>query len=73
MRCIITRLSLEQFEIIRHDLENAYDLYDVFCAVLYMLRGVVENVTFRVGNWFTITSGQSLIKTAKAFAGNILN
>lgn len=43
-------ISREQFEIIRHDLENAkkkprprtYDLYDVFCAVLYMLRGGVQ-------------------------------
>jgi transposase len=39
-------VSLEQFEIIRSILESArkvthprrYDLYDIFCAVLYVLR-----------------------------------
>ena len=40
-------ISREQFELIREDLENAkrktrprtYDLYDIFCAVLYVLHG----------------------------------
>lgn len=40
-------ISPEQFEIIRPDLENAkkrtrprkYDLYDIFYAVLYVLKG----------------------------------
>ena len=46
-------ITREQFEIIRPDLENAKrktrprDLYDIFCAVLYVLRGVVANVTER--------------------------
>ena len=48
-------ITREQFEIIRPDLENAkrktrprkYDLYDIFCAVLYILRGVVANVAKR--------------------------
>ena len=44
-------ITREQFEIIRPDLENAkkktrprkYDLYDIFCAVLYVLRGGMED------------------------------
>ena len=65
-------ITREQFEIIRPDLEAAKrktrpsDLYDIFCAVLYVLRGVVANAKiFQVGNWFIITSqfGQSLMKT----------
>ena len=48
-------ITREQFEIIRPDLEAAkiktrprkYDLYDIFCAVLYILRGVVANVAKR--------------------------
>ena len=39
-------ITREQFEIIRQDLENAkkktrprkYDLYDIFCAVLYVVK-----------------------------------
>ena len=71
-------VTREQFEIIRPDLEAAkkktkprkYDLYDIFCAVLYVLRGVVANAKiFRVGNWFTITSpfGQKLMKQESVF------
>jgi transposase len=40
-------ISREQFELIREDLENAkkktkprkLDLYDIFCAVLYIVKG----------------------------------
>ncbi len=43
-------ISREQFEIIRQDLENAKkktkprrtDLYDVFCAILYVLKGGIQ-------------------------------
>lgn len=43
-------ISKEQFEIIRKDLENAkkrtrprkVDLYDVFCAILYLLKGGIQ-------------------------------
>ena len=43
-------ITREQFEIIRSDLEEAkkrtrprtYDLYDVFCAVLYILKGGIQ-------------------------------
>ena len=43
-------ISREQFEIIREELEQAkrktrprkYDLYDIFCAVLYVLRGGIQ-------------------------------
>ena len=43
-------ISREQFELIREDLENAkrktrprtYDLYDIFCAVLYVLHGGIQ-------------------------------
>jgi len=39
-------ITREQFELIRHSLESArktthprkYDLYDIFCAILYLLR-----------------------------------
>ena len=45
-------ISREQFEIIREELENLqkkthprkYDLYDIFCAVLYLLK---EGCTWR--------------------------
>ena len=44
-------ISRGQFELIRAELEQAkhktkprkYDLYDIFCAVLYVLRGGVES------------------------------
>ena len=48
-------ISKEQFEIIRKDLENAkkrtrprkVDLYDVFCAILYLLKGnKILKITF---------------------------
>ena len=66
-------ISREQFEIIRTDLENAkkktrprkYDLYDIFCAVLYVVKGGIQwRKIFRVGNWFTTTSlyGQRKMK-----------
>ena len=43
-------ISREQFELIREELEQAkrrtrprkYDLYDIFCAVLYVLRGGIQ-------------------------------
>ena len=43
-------ISREQFELIREELEQAkrrtrpgkYDLYDNFCAVLYVLRGGIQ-------------------------------
>lgn len=43
-------ISREQFEIIREDLESAKkrtrprktDLYDVFCAILYLLKGGIQ-------------------------------
>ena len=43
-------VSREQFEVIRADLENARkktrprktDLYDIFCAVLYVVRGGIQ-------------------------------
>ena len=43
-------ITREQFESIRHDLEQArrktrprqYDLYDIFCAVLYIVRNGVQ-------------------------------
>ena len=43
-------ITREQFEIIRPELEGVkkktrprkYDLYDIFCAVLYILRGGVQ-------------------------------
>ena len=42
-----SNITREQFEIIREDLENAkqrtkprrYDLYDIFCGILYVLKG----------------------------------
>ena len=45
-------ITREQFEIIRPDLEAAkrktrprkYDLYDIFCAVLYVLLGGMEEM-----------------------------
>lgn len=45
-------ISREQFEKIREDLEktkkktrpNKYDIYDIFCAILYLLR---ERCTWR--------------------------
>ena len=57
-------ITREQFEIIRDDLENAkkkthprtYDLYDIFCALLYLLK---EGCTWRgiphdFPNWGTV-------------------
>ena len=43
-------ITREQFEIIRSDFEQAkkrtrprtYDLYDVFCAVMYVLKGGIQ-------------------------------
>ena len=43
-------ITREQFKIIREDLENAkqktkprkYDLYDIFCGVLYVLKGGIQ-------------------------------
>ena len=43
-------ITREQFEIIREELENAkqrtkprkYDLYDIFCGVLYVLRDGIQ-------------------------------
>ena len=43
-------ITREQYEIIRKDLENAkrktkprkYDLYDIFCGVLYVLKGGIQ-------------------------------
>jgi transposase len=43
-------ISREEFEIIRYDLENAkkrtkprkVDLYDMFCAVLYVVKGGIQ-------------------------------
>lgn len=43
-------VTRDQFEIIRKDLEKAkmttkprkYDLYDVFCAILYVLKGGIQ-------------------------------
>ena len=43
-------ITRKQFEIIRSDLENAkkktrprkYDLYDIFCAVLYVVKGGIQ-------------------------------
>ena len=43
-------ITREQFEIIREDLENAkqktkprkYDLFDIFCGVLYVLKGGIQ-------------------------------
>ena len=43
-------ITREQFAIIRPDLDKAkrntrprkYDLYDIFCAVLYVLRGGIQ-------------------------------
>ena len=43
-------ISREQFELIREELEQAkrrtrprkYDLYDIFCGVLYVLRGGIQ-------------------------------
>ena len=43
-------ITREQFEIIREDLENAkrktkprkYDLYDIFCGVLYVLKDGIQ-------------------------------
>lgn len=43
-------ISREQFEIIREELEHSrrktkprkYDLYDIFCGILYVLRGGIQ-------------------------------
>ena len=43
-------ISQEQFEIIREELEHSrrktkprkYDLYDIFCGILYVLRGGIQ-------------------------------
>jgi transposase len=75
-------ITRDQFELIRHELEAAknithprkYDLYDIFCAVLYILKeGVTwralphdypkwENVYFHYSAWANIKEdGMSLI------------
>ena len=43
-------ISMEEFEIIRNDLENfkkktrprKVDLYDIFCAILYIVKGGIQ-------------------------------
>ena len=43
-------ISREEYELIRQDLENAkkrtkpltYDLYDIFCAILYVVKGGIH-------------------------------
>ena len=43
-------ISREEFEIVREDLETAKkrtkprqtDLYDIFCAILYVVKGVMS-------------------------------
>ncbi len=43
-------ISREEYELIRSDLENAkkhtkplhYDLYDIFCAILYVIKGGIQ-------------------------------
>ncbi len=43
-------ISREEYELIRQDLENAkkrtkpltYDLYDIFCAILYLVKGGIQ-------------------------------
>ena len=50
MHDYLSDISQKQFELIREDLENAkrktrprtYDLYDIFCAVLYVLHGGIQ-------------------------------
>ena len=50
MRDYPSDISREQFELIREELEHAkrrtkprkYDLYDIFCATLYVLRGGIQ-------------------------------
>ena len=50
MRDYPSNVTREQFELIREDLESAkkrtrprkYDLYDIFCAVLYVLKGGIQ-------------------------------
>ena len=45
-----SNITREQFEIIREELESAkkktkprkYDLYDIFCGILYVLRGGIQ-------------------------------
>ena len=69
-------ITREQFEIIRQDLENAKkktrprkcDLYDIFCAVLYV-NGECCLLTFQIGNWSTTISqfGQKQIKMELVF------
>ena len=59
-------VTREQFEIIRQDLENAkkktrprkYDLYDIFCAVLYVVK---------VGIQWRMLIGQKQIKMELVF------
>lgn len=57
-------ITREQFEIIRDDLENAkkkthprtYDLYDIFCALLYLLKGgcTWRGIPHDFPNWGTV-------------------
>ncbi len=50
MRQYPSDITREQFEVIREDLEGAkkrtrprkVDLYDVFCAVLYVVKGGIQ-------------------------------
>ncbi len=50
MRQYPSDISREEYELIRADLENArkktrprkYDLYDVFCAVIYVVQGGIQ-------------------------------
>ena len=57
-------ISREQFELIRSDLENAkkrthpskIDLYDIFCATLYVLKGGIQwrMLPHDYPNWQTV-------------------
>ena len=86
-------ISREQFELIRRDLENSkkktrpsqIDLYDVFCAVLYVLKGGIQwrmlphdfpnwqSVYYHYRNWSKVnTDGVSLLDTVLKKSGEII-
>ena len=52
-----SNISRGQFESIRAELEQAkhktkprkYDFYDIFCAVLYVLRGGIQCIILKLG------------------------
>ena len=85
-------ISREQFELIRADLEASkkktsprkVDLYDVFCAILYIIKGGIQwrmlptdfpkwqCVYYYYSNWSKVNiNGYSLLETVLKKSGKI--